>query len=136
MTASGGELKLVSPADTYIYEFDWTPDGKGFAATGAKGNGDNNWWVATLDYVDARNRRAARDRGAADADRACRACRATARSVAFIGGLMSDWGSIGGDVYIVPLAGGTPVNLTPEFKGTFRGIAWRGADLITSGAGR
>jgi dipeptidyl aminopeptidase/acylaminoacyl peptidase len=54
------------------------------------------------------------------------------KSVAFVGGLMSDWGSIGGDVYIVPLAGGTPTNLTPDFKGTFRGIAWRGAGLITS----
>ena len=53
MPASGGVLKPVSPADTYIYEYDWAPDGKGFAATAAKGNGDNNWWVATLDYVDA-----------------------------------------------------------------------------------
>jgi dipeptidyl aminopeptidase/acylaminoacyl peptidase len=51
--ANGGELKSVSPADTYIYEYDWTPDGSGFVATGAKGNGDNNWWIATLDYIDA-----------------------------------------------------------------------------------
>ncbi|MDB5793293.1 MAG: family peptidase [Massilia sp.] len=28
-------------------------DGKGFVATGAKGNGDNNWWVATLGHIDA-----------------------------------------------------------------------------------
>src|SRR6201996_8161269 len=53
LPAGGGELKLSSPADTYIYEYSWTPDGKGFVATGAKGNGDNNWWVASLDYVDA-----------------------------------------------------------------------------------
>ena len=32
---------------------DWTPDGKGFVVTSAKGNGDNNWWVATLGHVDA-----------------------------------------------------------------------------------
>ena len=35
------------------------------------------------------------------------------RTVAFIGGLMSDFGSVGGDVYTVPFAGGTPVNLDP-----------------------
>src|SRR5665213_434350 len=47
LPASGGELKLSSPADTYVYEYSWTPDGKGFVATAAKGNGDNNWWIAS-----------------------------------------------------------------------------------------
>jgi dipeptidyl aminopeptidase/acylaminoacyl peptidase len=131
VAASGGELRLVSPADTYIYEFDWTPDGKGFAATGAKGNGDNNWWVATLDYVDAETG-ALRVITAPKMQITLPRVSRDGKSVAFIGGLMSDWGSIGGDVYSVPLAGGTPVNLTPDFKGTFRGIAWRGADLITA----
>ncbi len=56
LPASGGELKPISPADTYVYEYSWTPDGKGFAATTAKGNGDNNWWIATLDYIDWQGR--------------------------------------------------------------------------------
>ena len=30
------------------------------------------------------------------------------RTVAFIGGLMSDFGSVGGDVYTVPIGGGEP----------------------------
>jgi dipeptidyl aminopeptidase/acylaminoacyl peptidase len=131
VTASGGELKLVSPVDTYIYEFDWAPDGKGFAATGAKGNGDNNWWVATLDYVDAETG-ALRVIASPPMQMSLPRMSRDGKNVAFVGGLMSDWGSIGGDVYIVPVSGGTPVNLTPEFKGTFRGVAWRGADLITS----
>ena len=46
--AAGGALRFVSPADTYVYEYGWTPDGRGFAATSAKGNGDDNWWVARL----------------------------------------------------------------------------------------
>ena len=33
LPAMGGEAKPVSPADTYVYEYGWTPDGKGFAAT-------------------------------------------------------------------------------------------------------
>ncbi|WP_202033879.1 hypothetical protein [Massilia sp. Dwa41.01b] len=32
---AGGTLRLVSPADTYVYEYDWTPDGRGFVATSA-----------------------------------------------------------------------------------------------------
>ncbi len=31
--ASGGTLAPVSPADRYVYEYDWTPDGSGFVAT-------------------------------------------------------------------------------------------------------
>jgi hypothetical protein len=59
------------------------------------------------------------------------------RTVAFIGGLMSDFGSVGGDVYTVPIAGGEPVDVTPNFAGTFNGIAWRGKRFAGLGlAGR
>jgi dipeptidyl aminopeptidase/acylaminoacyl peptidase len=45
---------------------------------------------------------------------------------------MSDFGSVGGDVYTVPLAGGEPVDATPSFPGSFNGIAWRGNTLLAS----
>ena len=45
-------IRLVSPEGRYVYEYDWTPDGSGFVATTALGNGDNNWWVATIDAID------------------------------------------------------------------------------------
>ena len=54
------------------------------------------------------------------------------KSVAFIGGLMSDWGSVGGDVYTVPLAGGAPTDVTPNYKGTFEGLDWRGGKLMAT----
>jgi hypothetical protein len=53
LPAAGGTARPVSPADTYLSEYGWTPDGKGFAATAANGKGDNNWWIATLEYIDA-----------------------------------------------------------------------------------
>ncbi len=129
--ASGGALTPVSPADTYIYEFDWTPDGKGFAATGAKGNGDNNWWIATLDYVDAQSG-ALRVIAAPKMQMNLPRVSPVGKTVAFIGGLMSDWGPVGGDIYIVPLTGGVPTDITPNFAGTFTGIAWRGKGLLAS----
>ena len=49
---AGGELSFVTPDDTFIYEYDWMPDGKGFVGTAAKGDGDNNWWLAELDAFD------------------------------------------------------------------------------------
>ena len=43
-----GKLRQISPADTYIYEYDWSPDGRRFAVTAALGNGDDNWFIAEL----------------------------------------------------------------------------------------
>ncbi len=40
------------------------------------------------------------------------------RQIAFIGGLMSDQGATGGDVYVVEARGGEPVDVTPGIDGT------------------
>jgi len=47
-------LMQVTPADVYVYEYDWTPDGQAWAAISAHGSGDSNWWVARLYLVNAR----------------------------------------------------------------------------------
>ena len=47
------------------------------------------------------------------------------RSIAFIGGLMSDEGSTGGDVFLLPVAGGAARNLTPGLKASVSGLVWR-----------
>jgi dipeptidyl aminopeptidase/acylaminoacyl peptidase len=129
--AAGGALRLVSPADTWVYEYDWTPDGTGFVATAAKGNGDNNWWVAKLVGVDLATG-AARVIAAPPYQMNFPRVSPDGKTVAFIGGLMSDFGSVGGDLYTVPIAGGEPKDITPGYKGTFTGVAWRGEVLRAS----
>jgi len=117
------EIKPLSPANRYIYEYAWTPDGAGFVATTALGNGDNNWWVATLDAIDARTgavRNIARPTTQLNFPRIS----PDGRTVAYIGGLMSDFGSVGGDVWTVPFAGGEPVNATNGDKATVTSLAW------------
>lgn len=121
---NGGQLRLVSPADTFVYEYDWTPDGKGFVVTSAKGNGDNNWWVASLGHVDAASG-ALRVLAAPAMQMNMPRMSKDGSTVAFIGGLMSDFGSVGGDVYTVPAAGGTPVDVTPGYRGSFNGLSWQ-----------
>ncbi|MCU6455372.1 S9 family peptidase [Sphingomonas sp. A2-49] len=120
----------VSPAGRYVYEYDWTPDGRGFVATTALGNGDNNWWVATLDAIDAQSgavRPIARPATQLNQPRVS----PDGRTVAYIGGLMSDFGSIGGDVFTVPIAGGTPRNVTAGATSTVTTIDWTTAGLRT-----
>ena len=128
-----GEAKPVpvSPADTYVYEFDWLPDGSGFVATAAKGNGDNNWWVAQLVHVDAASG-ALRVIAAPAMQMDLPRVSPDGKTVAFVGGLMSDWGPIGGDIYTVPLAGGEPSDVTPDFRGSFRALAWRGTQIVSA----
>jgi dipeptidyl aminopeptidase/acylaminoacyl peptidase len=135
VSAEGGQPRLVSPAGVHVYEYDWTPDGKGFVVTSVPGDGDGNWWTATLGHVDAASGRL-RVLAAPKMQMNVPRVAPDGRSVAFIGGLMSDFGSVGGDIYMVPLdpdAGPvTPVDLTPGYGGTFNGIAWRGAGLLAS----
>ncbi len=120
---SAAALKPVSPADRYIYEYDWTPDGRGFVATSALGNGDNNWWVATLDAIDATTgavRQIAKPTTQLNFPRVS----PDGRTVAYIGGLMSDFGAVGGDIWTVPFAGGAPVNRTAGAKVTTTSLNW------------
>lgn len=128
---AGGEARMVSPPDIYVYEYDWTPDGRGFAATGAKGNGDNNWWVAALVHVDLASG-ALRTIAAPTMQISLPHVSPDGRTVAFVGGLMSDFGSVGGNLYTVPLAGGELVDVTPNYSGSFNGLAWKGETLVAS----
>ena len=128
---AGASLRAVSPADTFVYEYDWTPDGRGFVATAAKGDGDNNWWIAELDHVDLATGALARI--AAPKDQLnYPSISPDGKQVAYIGGIMSDFGSVGGDLWLVPAGGGPLRNLTPGFAGSFTSITWRGNRLIAT----
>jgi dipeptidyl aminopeptidase/acylaminoacyl peptidase len=120
---AGGALRTISPADRFVYEYDWTPDGRGFVATTAKGNGDANWWVATIDAIDATTG-AVRTITAPATQANFPRVSPDGRTVAFIGGLMSDFGSVGGDVWTVPFSGGTANDVTPDYRGTFTSLSW------------
>ena len=118
-----GAVKPVSPEGRYIYEYDWTPDSRGFVATTAIGNGDANWWVATLDAVDATTgavRQIAKPATQINFPRVS----PDGKSVAYIGGLMSDFGSVGGDIHTVAIGGGTPSDRMPGYKATVTSFDW------------
>ena len=121
----GSAARQISPKDMYIYEYDWAPDGRSFAATAAPGDGDANWWVAQLYTISAETgamksiykppvqQQIAVPRWSPDG-----------KSIVFIGGLMSDEGSTGGDVFQIPTTGGTPRNLTPGMASSASNISW------------
>ena len=92
------------------------------AYTAAKGNGDNNWWIAQLYTVRASGEITAFYKPAtADRESALVARR---KQIAFIGGLMSDEGSTGGDIFAVPARAGAPHDLTPDRQSSPSWLRW------------
>ena len=126
------KLRQISPADTYVYEYDWSPDGLHFAVTAALGNGDNNWYIAELFTLDAATGlmksiykpplQIANPAWSPDGQR-----------IAFIGGLMSDEPSVGGDIFTIPAIGGDATNITPEMKASASWLAWTSQGNIIFG---
>ncbi len=119
-----GKVTQISAADMYVYEFDWTPDNKSLVAIAAHGEGDSNWYVAHLYSIDAASG-ATRDIYTPKFQIAQPRVSPDGKSVAFIEGLMSDEGSTGGDVYLLPIDGnGAAENLTPSIHASPYAIAW------------
>jgi dipeptidyl aminopeptidase/acylaminoacyl peptidase len=121
-----GSLRWISPPDLYVYEYDWRPGGKGFVGTASPGNGDNNWWVAKL-YAFSENGADARViYTPVDSRQQLAAPRVShdGSIVAFIAGIMSDFGSTGGDVYALNLDAGAAVNLAPGMRASASALAW------------
>lgn len=110
-------VRQISPADMYVYEFDWAPDSKRLSTTVAHGNGDDNWYIAGLFTIDVSGAmhdvlakpgmQIAGPRWAPDNSQ-----------IFFIGGLMSDEPIPGGDIFSVPIEGGAARNITPGMKMT------------------
>ncbi len=121
-----GKVRQISPADLYVHEYDWSPDGQAFAATAAPGPGDDNWYIAQL-YRISRESGQTTSIFKTPMQMAVPRWSPDGKSVAFIGGLMSDEGANGGDIYQVPAGGGEARNLTPGIKSSPSWIAWRDA---------
>jgi dipeptidyl aminopeptidase/acylaminoacyl peptidase len=135
---ANGTVTQLTPANLHVYEFNWSPDSKRLAYIAANPPGENNWWVAQL-YVQKaeasapphsilkpteisgplHNLQIAVPRWSPDS-----------KQIAFIGGLMSDQGSTGGDIYLIPSTGGEPHDLTPERAASVAFIHWLSPDVI------
>ena len=123
VSIASGKVRQISPPDMYVYEYDWSPDGKRFITTAAHGSGDNNWYIAELYTIDASSGAAksiykpplqiANPRWSPSGDR-----------IAFIAGLMSDEGQVGNDIFVLPSAGGSPGNLTQGRKSSPSWLSW------------
>jgi dipeptidyl aminopeptidase/acylaminoacyl peptidase len=122
---ASGKLHVISPDDMYVYEFDWSPDGKRLVTTAAHGNGDNNWYIAQAYTVPAAGgEMKSIYKPPVDSQIAVPAWSPDGKSVAFISGIMSDEPAVGGDIFVVPAEGGDARNITPGMKASASWLTW------------
>ncbi len=131
---------FVTPPNLHVFEFDWSPDSKSLAYIAADPPGENNWWIAKLYTQPVAATAGAKPTAILSPSDvsgplhglqiAVPRWSPNGQSIAFIGGLMSDQGVIGGDVWVVPSAGGQPpaggqaVDLTPNRPTSAQWIGW------------
>jgi len=129
-----GKGGFLSPADLHVYEFALAPNSREIAYIAANPPGENNWWVAKL-YRGAAKYDAATPAVVLDPTTTKSALHGLqiavprwspdGKRIALIGGLMSDQGSTGGDVWVVDADGkSAPFDVTPNIDGTPVYEAW------------
>ena len=129
LNVATGTLHLLTPSDSYVYEYGWSPDGRQVAVTYAKGNGDNNWWVAKLATVDVSSG-AMRDLFAPAFQINDPQWSPDGTQIALIAGIMSDFGSTGGDLYLVDARSARVRNLTEGAAFSVQSLRWNDASSL------
>jgi dipeptidyl aminopeptidase/acylaminoacyl peptidase len=126
------EPTFATPANLHVYEFDWAPDSKSMAYVAADPPGENNWWVAKL-YTQRLGGEPKSILAPAQIAGPLHGLQIAVprwspdgKAIAFIGGLMSDQGVTGGDVWIIAATGALPHNLTPQRSSSPSWIVWDG----------
>jgi dipeptidyl aminopeptidase/acylaminoacyl peptidase len=135
-------FNFLTPANLHVYEFDWSRNSKNLTYIAAPPPGEDNWWTAKL-YIQpvmpgsspiAGGRASFDPRILFDPTTTTGSLHGLqiavprwspdGSKIAFIGGLMSDQGSTGGDIYIIPSSGGDPKNITPDRDASPAWITW------------
>jgi len=127
--ARSGALHLLTPPDVYVYEYGWSPDSGQIAATYATGNGNNNWWIAHLARVDVATG-AMHDVLAPNFQMNDPQWSPDGSQIAVIGGIMSDFGSVGGDLYLVDPQTGASRNVTDGAPFSVQSLHWNDSSSL------
>lgn len=128
----GTGMLQLTPAGLNVYEYDWEPQGRGFAFTAAPGPGDDNWWIAQL-YLQSLAGGTPRllfHNTDAQAQLAMPRWSPDDKTIALIEGLMSDEGFTGGDLDTVDAATGEVTQRTPGVPVTVSSLTWLSPDQL------
>ena len=141
-----GAFDYLTPPNLHVYEFSWSSDSGHIAFVAADPPGENNWWVAQLYTREVypswlpTGRPCPTDRDCLNLKSIFDPAKTSGplhglqiavprwspdgKQIAFIGGLMSDQGITGGDIYLMPSTVGQPKDITPNRTASPVWFAW------------
>ena len=136
VNANAAAPEKVTPAKLHVYEFDWALDSKRLAYVAADPPGENNWWIAKL-YTQGLGGEAKAILAPAEIEGPLHGLQIAVprwspdgQAIAFIGGLMSDQGATGGDVWIISAEGGAPQDITTGRPTSPAWVEWSTKDTL------
>ena len=159
ISSEDGSFAFLTPDDLHVYEFDWAPNSQEVTFVAANPPGENNWWVAKLYTRTLGSLTMCYSRPSCDYNGppigfprvvldpttvpgplhglqiAVPRFSPDGSQIAFIGGIMSDQGSTGGDIYTVsanpfPQEPREPKDITPNREATPAWFSWVNSDTL------
>jgi dipeptidyl aminopeptidase/acylaminoacyl peptidase len=152
LDAESGYLSQITPANLHVYEYDWSSDSKNVAFIAAPPPGEDNWWTAKLytertieaityggsphyRHLIGQTPKVVFDPNTTKGPLhglqiALPRFSPDGSKIAFIGGLMSDQGVTGGDIYVIPAGGGDAKDVTPDRAATPQWFKWIDEDTL------
>jgi dipeptidyl aminopeptidase/acylaminoacyl peptidase len=155
--ARSGEGDWLTQPNLHVYEFTWHPKSPEISFIAANPPGENTWWIAKL-YDQLLNSTIKYDPSGKETSRHYFFGKIPARvvfdpnttttalhglqiavprvspdgsKIAFIGGLMSDQGSTGGDIWVLDCSKScSPTDITPAIDGSPTFLSWTGNDSV------
>src|SRR5215210_6185801 len=120
---ASGATRQITSGDAQVWEFSWAPDG-GFALLVGSEPYEWSWFVARLARVGAGGGVPETIYSVPEKQFASPRVSPDGAQVAFLACIWSDRGINGGDVFVMPLAGGASRNLTASYAGSIWWIQW------------
>jgi dipeptidyl aminopeptidase/acylaminoacyl peptidase len=159
ISSEDGSFTFLTPDNLHVYEFDWGTNSHEITFISANPPGENNWWVAKLYTRTLGSLTTCYSRPSCDYNGppigfprvlldpatipgplhglqiAVPRFSPDGSQIAFIGGIMSDQGSTGGDIYTIPAKPtgnqpGTPTDITPNREASPAWFSWVNSDTL------
>jgi dipeptidyl aminopeptidase/acylaminoacyl peptidase len=135
VSLSDGKGQWITPPSLHVYEFAYNPTKPEVAYIAANPPGENTWWIAKLYTQSLFDLNTSTPTVVLDPvtvagplhglQIAVPRFSPDGKKIAFIGGLMSDQGSTGGDIWVVNADGkSAPADITPNIDGTPSYFIW------------